>query len=122
MRNEESIWSIIKKILIKCLDTETSTEAGRMNLTFGVIISISVFAVTVGDGILDKILSFLNKNYDPGIPWYGVLALIVLLGVFFLVCIRSVSKINSTINRDGDLRSIQEDSQMENEEFNTNAT
>lgn len=122
MRNEESIWSIIKTILIKCLDTETSTEAGRMNLTFGVIISISVFAVTVGDGILDKILSFLNKNYDPGIPWYGVLALIVLLGVFFLVCIRSVSKINSTINRDGDLRSIQEDSQMENEEFNTNAT
>ncbi|EOU1463789.1 hypothetical protein [Clostridium perfringens] len=122
MRNEENIWSIIKKVLIKCLDTETSTEAGRMNLAFGVIISIPVIAIAVGNSILDKILLFLNKNYNPGIPWYGVLALIVLLGVFFWVCIRSVSKINSIINRDGRLRCIQEDSQMENEEFNTNAT
>lgn len=93
MSEQESIIQIIKSVSKKCFDTETSTEAGRMNLFTG-LLCVLMFIVAIATDWLDKIVSLLNKDYEAGLPPYAILVLIFMILVYFAYCIHKVSSIN----------------------------
>lgn len=100
MSKEDSILDIIKQSCKKCFKTETSTEAGRVNLLSGIII-VFVFVGITSTTIFDFILIILNKDRLVGLPWYAILILASLVIVFFAYCIKKVSQIN-LINEEKD--------------------
>nr|WP_302660671.1 hypothetical protein [uncultured Clostridium sp.] len=101
---DKSFLDIIKEALLKFIETEKGTPDGIVNL-FGGIICGTVVVGAISTDIFDKILSCIFKEYEAGMPWYAVVALIIGLMIFFQLCQRNVAaaniamqKINDTTN------------------------
>lgn len=94
---EQSYWQIIKSVIKKCYDTETSTQAGRINLTFG-LIYMGTFIGINAVSWFDKALSAIFSSYKPGLPWYATF--ILLLGglIYFWYCTSKLMEIEKIKN------------------------
>lgn len=97
----ESFWSIIKNACKQCFRIETSTEAGRVNLLGGIFV-FGAIIILCTTGIGDRIMWLIDNNYQLGAPWYVSLILIILLIVYFLVCMYFVNKANKTVDERND--------------------
>ena len=93
MREDDSIIKILKNSARKCFETETSTEAGRMNLFTG-LLCVFMFIVAISTDTIDKILTFINNEYEAGLPAYAILFLFFMVVGYFAYCINKVASIN----------------------------
>ncbi|CAI3537760.1 hypothetical protein [Clostridium neonatale] len=93
MSDTESIWEIIKDGCKKCFEAETSTEAGRTNL-IGALICGAFVIIAMGTSTIDKIIWLFNNNYESGLPWYAIVALIFGFLFYFYYCVSKIIKIN----------------------------
>lgn len=94
MKQEESMWKIIKIACRKCFDAETSSEAGRANLCFGILLFSIIVLILLPNSIIDKILYCLNNNYQIGMPWYATFVLIICLILYSVYCINKIVAVN----------------------------
>lgn len=90
---EDSIIEIIKGAFIECIKAETSSEEGRVNLIGGIFCLLLIVMIHT-TSFIDKLIWCLNNSYQFGIPWYASIILIILLGVYFIYCIKWVRKKN----------------------------
>lgn len=94
MNSDESMWSIIKAICKDCFNTETSTQAGRINLLFGILIFFTITGFLLKESFIDKIFKLLNNDYQSGFPWYAIFGLILLFIAYSIYCVNTLNRSN----------------------------
>ncbi len=97
MSESKSLWEILKDGCKQCFITETSTEAGRINL-IGALICAAIVIMAIGSSFIDKIIWCFNNKYESGLPWYAVIALVVMFLLYFSYCVNKLIKINKINN------------------------
>ena len=92
LSNEEKLFDLLKKAVVKFIKTET-TGSGVINLVFGLILAILVFAMCI-PSIFIQIIKIFFSNLNMDMPWWSNLVFFVLLGMYFLVCFIRLDAIN----------------------------
>ncbi|OGH20027.1 MAG: hypothetical protein A3D74_01390 [Candidatus Levybacteria bacterium RIFCSPHIGHO2_02_FULL_37_13] len=98
----EPISGIIKQTteLIKLISrNEFETGAGRVNVTFGILLFVLTLVIIIPDYIFGFINAFLitfNRKLLPQLPELGIMAYLFLLLAFFAWCVWYVGRSERT--------------------------
>lgn len=95
--DQNSLWGVIKESIIHIIRAETSTTGGKLNLLFGVLAILFLFACFI-PSIAETILEVIIKNFKPdielGLPPYVLVLMFFGVLVYFGICVKYVDSIN----------------------------
>lgn len=96
MGKSESYWGIIKNVIKKFLESESS-EDGKINFIFGIFVFILVFAICIPSTLITIICIFFPKLSELLMPWYGVVIVFGFAIIYFMYCSGKLIKIKNRI-------------------------
>ncbi|MBN2100645.1 hypothetical protein JW710_02020 [Candidatus Dojkabacteria bacterium] len=82
----KEFWSLLKSII----QTELRSEYGKINLIFGVLLTLFISLIVIPDVLfsyLNPILEKLSGLVFPDLPNWMLFVLAMLVPIFFIVCI-----------------------------------
>ncbi len=91
--------SVLKTMVVKLLQVELGSVAGKVNLLGGVVLTLLVGAIVINSfltQLINAALQYFGKGPLPALSNLDVLLAIGFVGLFFYMCVRVISALEDS--------------------------